>query len=185
MGTQKQKLKSLLIARILIATGIFLLLCTAYLMWLRYSPQRLAFKKVVTTVTQKQDTNPPEYIEIPALHINLPIYPSTIHNNVWETTTEGVSYWTRSPAPGEKGNSILYGHNWTSLLGNLIYSQPGQEIIIEYKDRTKRRFIIDKTAIVPPSQIHILEPSSDTRITIYTCAGFLDSKRFVAVALVR
>lgn len=185
MGTQKQKLRSLLVARMLMILGVFLLLCTGYFMWLRYSPQKLAFKTIVTTPSSITDMNPPEYIEIPDLHISLPIYPSTIHNNAWETTTEGVSYWSKSPAPGQKGNSILYGHNWTSLLGNLIYSRPGQEIIIEYKDRTKRRFIIDKTAIVPPTQIHILEPSTDTRITIYTCTGFLDSKRFVAVALAR
>ncbi len=163
--------------------GIGLLLATAYLMWLRYNPQRLAFKKVAAPVTQSHDDNPPEYLEIPSLHISLPIYSAAIHNNVWETTTEGISYWSQSPVPGQKGNSILYGHNWTSLLGNLIYSKPGQKIIIEYRDRTKKTFIIDKTAVVPPSQIHILDPSSDARITIYTCTGFLDSKRFVAVAV--
>ena len=126
--------------------------------------------------------NPPVAIAIKGLNINLPIIPAEIHSTQWDTTTKGVSWLDNSPEPGENGNSILYAHNWTSLFGNLPKVKPGQKIQIGFKDNTKKNFLVQNTAIVKPNQLGILDQTTDKRITLYTCTGFMDSKRFVVTA---
>lgn len=49
-------------------------------------------------------------------------------------------------------------------------------------DGTTRTFTIDQTAVISPTQASVVNPTLDTRLTIYTCTGFLDTKRFVVVA---
>lgn len=167
--------------------GVVCLVLNMYLYWQRTNPQRLSFsgQKTPKIAAYSHAKNPAEYLIIKDLRIDLPIYPAVVRNQEWETTTLGVSHLSNSPIPGEPGNSVIYGHNWQNLLGQFVNIKPGQEITIEYKDRSRKTFIVDKTAVVEPDQVSILAPSEDTRITLYTCTGFLDSKRFVAVAIAK
>jgi len=125
----------------------------------------------------------PELLIVKDLNINLPIYPAQINDGKWEATGKGVSYLSSSPIPGELGNSVFYGHNWKSILGDLTKAKPGQTIEILYADGTKKEFEIMFTQVVTPDQTQILEESNDIRITLYTCTGFLDTKRFVVTAI--
>jgi LPXTG-site transpeptidase (sortase) family protein len=127
----------------------------------------------------------PTRIQIPTLGINLPIFKSTIVNNVWQTTDLGASYLTSSPLPGQKGNSIIYAHNWVSLFGPLQSAKVGQEVVVTYPNGQKKTFVITYTSVVTPDQSTILAPSTDKRITLYTCTGLFDSHRFVAVAVLK
>lgn len=165
-----------------IVFGFLVLIFGGYLIVQRTSPRKLSFAKppVVKHIVSK--TYPQEII-INSIHIDLPIYSAQIINNNWETTTEGVSYLTGSPIPGDKGNSILYGHNWESLLGRLPNLKPGQIIEIVFSDKSKKKFLVKYTTIVTPDNVSILAAATDKRITIYTCTGFMDTKRFVAVAV--
>ncbi len=166
-----------------IVFGIFCYLVSGYYIWLRNDASRLAFNNYHYTKSAITTTNnPPQRIVIKDLQIDLPLVPSTIHNNKWDTTNDGASYLISSPIPGEDGNSIIYGHNWASLFGNLVSAKPGQEVLIAFADGSKKNFIIEYTSTVSPDQASILASSKDKRITLYTCTGFLDSKRFVVVA---
>lgn len=177
-----------ILSSLLIIFGIFWCLLGGYYWWLMHSPTRLQFENVTpqqiekTSLDNKTTIVQPTRVIIKDLAIDLPIYPAKIEDDIWETTYEGASYLVTSPIPGETGNSILYGHNWTSLFGNLIHAKPGEMIEIVYRDGSKKKFIIDSTQIVSPTQSDILAKSNDKRITLYTCTGFLDSKRFVVVA---
>lgn len=169
---------------IFILIGISALSLTGYMVWQRNSPTRLAFNiqsypKSETIVVKRQ----PRRVVLKKVGIDLPVIPASLTNGKWDATLDGVSYLQTSVIPGEEGNSILYGHNWRNLLGNLTNARPGQEILIEYDDKSKAVFTIEYTAEVSPNETHILNPSEDKRITLYTCSGFLDSKRFVVVAL--
>lgn len=169
-------------ARLLIFIGFFLLLLGAYLIFERYNPQRLGFNNApVSSITSSAGVFPKEII-IADLDIKLPVYPAQIKNNKWEATTYGVSYLVTSPVPGEIGNSIIYGHNWGNLLGRLPKIKPGQKIEIVFDNNEKRTFTVEHTSVVIPDQTSILENTLDKRITLYTCTGFLDSKRFVVTA---
>lgn len=182
------------LARLLIITGLLLYCVAGYYIWLRNDPNRLKFDTYASSTSQrsiahvqntpvKKEKILPTRIIIKDVGIDLPIYPAKVENNTWETTENGVSYLTSSPLPGEKGNSVIYGHNWANLFGPLVNIQTGKEVDVEFADHSKKKFTVEYTSVVSPDESTILAPSNDKRITLYTCTGFLDSKRFVVVAI--
>lgn len=170
------------VSKLLILAGLSCIAFGFYLVYLRHSPKLLSFEGKKFTVKNIKGGNQPAKISIPSLHVNLPIVPAIADGRDWETTHLGVSYLAGSPVPGEHGNSVLYGHNWESLLSKLPQIKTGEKIEITMKSGVKKLFIVEYTAVVAPDQTYIIENTSDTRITLYTCTGFLDSKRFVVVA---
>ncbi len=170
-------------SKLLIAAGIICFISAAFLFWQRYNPQRLAF--AVSEVSSKQGltgSQTPIEIIIKDIRLDLPIIPAKIEKGNWEATTKGVSFLSSSPVPGSVGNSILYGHNWPNLLGNILKLKTGQEIKIKFSDGSTKLFVIDSTVLVSPKEVSILAPSKTAQITLYTCTGFLDNKRFVIKA---
>lgn len=172
------------VSKLMMVFGFFCLLISLYFTYQRYSPVRLSFQNIPSSVKHSAKEIPTE-IFIKNLHLDLPIIQSKISNGKWEATTKGVSFLNSSPIPGEKGNSILYGHNFPNLLGNLQQVKPGDEVQIVMNDKSVRSFIVEYTSIVTPDQTHILSQTLDKRITLYTCTGFLDSKRFVVTAILK
>lgn len=171
-------------AKWLFGFGLIALLFSAFLFWERYNPERLSFavNDYLSQTTGAKATSAPTEIIIPAIKLDLPIIPAKMEKNKWEATTKGISYLSSSPVPGESGNSILYGHNWPNLLGNIVKLKPGQSIQIKYADGRVKDFIIASTVSVSPNDTGILAPSEKPQITLYTCSGFWDRKRFVIVA---
>jgi LPXTG-site transpeptidase (sortase) family protein len=127
----------------------------------------------------------PDVIKIPSIEKELKIIPSKVVNNRWESTKKGVSYLETSPIPSEIGNSIIYGHNYPNLLKDLTKVKVGDEIAIVFENGGEKKFDVIFTQEVRPDQSTILNSTSDRRITLYTCSGFLDSKRFVITAILK
>ena len=125
--------------------------------------------------------NLPTRLIIKNLNIDLEIFPAKVTGQNWDTTSLGVSWLDISPVPGEKGNSIIYGHNWTNLLGSLFKAKPGDTIEIAYQNAPNKIFTIEKTAMVSPDNVSVLNQTENVSLTIYTCAGLFDEKRFVVV----
>lgn len=175
-----------IISKALIIAGLLMVGLSILLTLSRFNPRRLNFsgqpRVEAETPVKKVKGVAPKHIIIAGTSINLPVVPSTIRNQVWETSDKGVSYLTMSPIPGEVGNSILYGHNWSELLGPLTGVKPGQTIRIRYEDETQKTFIVENTATVSPKDTSILMASNEPLLTIYTCTGLFDSKRFVVTA---
>jgi LPXTG-site transpeptidase (sortase) family protein len=158
-----------------IGLGLFFLGFGSYLVWERESPRHLVFASESSVAT-------PIAISIESLALNLPIYPSSINEGKWETTKDGVSYLATSPLPGELGNSIIYG-NWGNLLGSLELINPGGKINIKMSSGKTLSYIVHFVTVVTPDETHIYGNTPDYRLTLYTCTGFLDSKRLVVTAI--
>jgi LPXTG-site transpeptidase (sortase) family protein len=171
------------LSRLFLIVSFILLLFGAYLIWERNDPNRLKFKNYTGNYEHVAVSNPPTRIVVHSVAIDLPLYPAKIINGNWETTTNGASFLVTSSLPGEKGNSIIYAHNWASLFGNLVGVHPGDTVEVYYENGEKRMFTIAYTSLVSYDDASVLSSSRNSQITLYTCAGFLDSKRFVAVAL--
>lgn len=170
---------------IFISFGILFLLLAGGLLWQRVNPQRLSFEVEVEAVKPSEAgdfQDRPVVLIIEDLGINLAVFPSRIEGNKWQASTKGVSHLESSSVPGEKGNSILYGHNWPNLLGPLRAARPGQKIKFLYSNGETREFEIKYTKEVYPYETSVLAQTEDSIITLYTCSGFLDSKRFVVTA---
>ncbi len=171
------------IPRFFILFGALCLLGSGILFWQRANTSRLSFNVHFKTAQHiKKTTVVPKRIVIQSISVDLPIVPSKIIKKEMETTMKGVSYLDLSPVPGQMGNSILYGHNFDALLGRLPRIKPGDTIVITYSDKSQKSFTVNYTQVVTPKQVNIIEPTADKRLTIYTCTGFFDSQRFVAVA---
>lgn len=168
--------------KIFIMIGLVLIFAGLFLVLQRYNPEKLSFENTATLPVSHEGTTIPERVVIPAAKINLAIYPAQVKNNQWEATTKGVSFLASSSLPGEKGNAVLYGHNWAGLLGPLVKVVPGNKIQVVFSNGKTKTFIVQYISLVDPDKTQILSQTNDNRITIYTCAGFLDSKRFVVTA---
>lgn len=170
---------------LLILAGVGTLIVAGNLYWQRIAPREVAFTQSdwQSFPTVYKGDLFPTVLTISDLGITLPIYPAEVTNNKWQTTDKGVSYLTSTPIPGNEGNSVIYGHNWHNLLGNLLKAKIGQQITVVFSDGSKRNFKISFIQEVGPNQTDILKSSSDKRITLYTCSGILDSKRFVVTAI--
>lgn len=172
-----------LLGNLLLILGLIFFLAAIYLIWQRNDPNRLAFNNYNGTFINTPIINPPVRVSIQNLNIDLTLFPATAKNGQWDTTTQGASYLISSALPGDKGNSVIYAHNWASLFGPLIYIKPGMNIEIVYKNKLTRTFVVKSTYIVSKDQTSVLQPTNDHRLTLYTCTGFLDSQRIVAIAI--
>lgn len=163
--------------------GIVSLFYSGLLLYKHFTPGRLTFSSLPKTQVRSTNQLQPVRLDIPSLRLSLAIFPAKITDHVWETTDKGVSYLSSSVIPGAKGNSILYGHNYTNILGTLPAIKPGAKLMITFADGEKKIFIVETTAVIAPTDDSILKPSEHATVTIYTCTGFLDNKRFVAKAI--
>lgn len=175
----------LLLGKFCIGVGILLMIWGSFLMWRRSDSRYFDLvesKKTLATIAPYTNAMPVR-LSISSIDVSLPIIPSKISKGIWEESTIGISYIARSPVPGELGNSILYGHNWPTLLGSLPKVKPGDKISIDYQNAKPRTFTIVFINTVLPNTTSVLMPTTDRRITLYTCTGFLDSKRLIVTAL--
>jgi len=129
-------------------------------------------------------TNPdqPQAIIIPKSKIDLPVQATRIENKKWPTSEIGVSYLENSGKFGFSGNHVFYGHNWKNLLGNLDKTKVGDEIIIKSSQSKLYTFRVKYVGVVESGDVSILQDTQKERLTLYTCTGFLDSKRLVVIA---
>lgn len=154
--------------------GFICFLAVAYHIW-----QRVAPKPLIIPIVSAESLSLPQILQIPDLGVVLTIYPAEISKGKWQVTNDGISYLSSSPIPGKMGNSILYGHNWPSILGKLDKARIGEKFYVVFSDGTQKRFVIKRIAVVDPSDTSILTQTNDSRVTLYTCTGFLDRRRLV------
>jgi LPXTG-site transpeptidase (sortase) family protein len=171
------------LSSMLLILSIFCYLVFGYFLWQRYSPSSLSFLTLPDVTYASTKDVLPSRIVIDAIDINHPVIPAEIIGEKWQTTKDGISYLTSSPLPGDVGNSILYGHNWGRLLGRLQTIEAGDIIEIYFTNYTAKRFMVDTKQIVKTDNTEVLKSTTDQRITLYTCTGFLDRDRLVVTAL--
>jgi LPXTG-site transpeptidase (sortase) family protein len=176
-----------IVSTVLFVIGILVLIYSLLLLTQKFDPRILSFTGVHSRIVEnrKRALPYPEMLTIASAGISLPIVPVEVTNSGWETTEKGIGYLTSSPLPGQKGNSVLYGHNWSNILGNLYKTRIGDTISVSYPNGKTVSFTVAYISIVSPDQIHTIGQTSDIRITVYTCAGFFDEKRLVVSAFVK
>jgi LPXTG-site transpeptidase (sortase) family protein len=124
----------------------------------------------------------PEKIYIPSLSKTLYISDGYALEDRWVISETGVSFLTTSAVPGIPGNTVIYGHNTKNILGGLPNIKNGDSIYIILKSGEFIKYEASETKEVNPNQVEILNSTADSRLTIYTCSGFLDQARFIVVA---
>lgn len=145
-------------------------------------------KSTKTETSERQEVRPlhskpnPVKIVIGGVKIDLPVTEGKIVDGVWETTQEGVSHLTISANPGENGNIVIYGHNKKRLFGSLPYVSMGAVIKVIAEDGVEYNYKVYEKKDVAATDVSIVYATPDEVLTLYTCDGPLDGKRFVLFA---
>ena len=124
----------------------------------------------------------PFKLYIPKIAKILYVSDGYVVDNRWSISETGVSYLTSSAAPGQIGNSVIYGHNRNDILGYLPKVTTGDPVYVVLATGDYVKYEVAETKVIEPTQVEILDQTHDSRLTIYTCSGFLDTARFVVVA---
>lgn len=115
--------------------------------------------------------------------IDVDIEPLAFSNGQWAVSDTKATYLIQSARPGEPGNIIIYGHNKREIMGNIRALKGGERITVQTSDGKTRYYIVKTLKEVDPSDISLLAPTKIETLTLYTCSGFWDSKRFIVQAI--
>jgi len=124
----------------------------------------------------------PRRITIPAVGINLPVKKAKIVSETWEVLNDAASYGELTTFPGEIGNTVIFSHAVSSLFGDLPKIRNGDFVYI-LTDSYTFTYKIVKTNSVQPDDIGILASGNEKALTLYTCEGTADERRFTAKAV--
>lgn len=149
-----------------------------------YRFQALTVQADTLTPTNAQESRKPAPTHISAQwFLDVAIDDAYILGDRWSISENHASFLTSSARPGEKGNIIIYGHNKRSIMGN-IRAFKGKEIItLTTEDGTKREYRVTEMHEVSPTETKFLQPTEEEVLTLYTCSGFWDRKRFIVRAV--
>lgn len=88
-------------------------------------------------------------------------------------------------APFGSGNTVLYGHDdiQGNIFGHLYDLRPGDTVQIAVAGETQT-YRVTGHQIVLPTEVSVLSPTDDARLTIITCWPFnVDTKRWIVTAV--
>lgn len=164
-------------------TSLLLIIAGSGLLIFSASQKIVGFTNPSQSLSSKGQTVPqarPVKLYIPAMTRILYVSDGFTQNNRWAISQTGVSYLTSSALPGS-GNTVIYGHNTRDILGGLWKVQEGDYIYLVLATGDIVKYQIFERKEIDPTQVEILNQTQDSRLTIYTCSGFLDDARFVIV----
>jgi LPXTG-site transpeptidase (sortase) family protein len=126
-------------------------------------------------------------ISIPRLGIkNAPIFDRGLDARGNMIIAKGISitHFSLSEEIGF-GNAVLYGHD--DIEGNVFQHledlRPGDEVKVAAIDDSSVTYRVIDRKIVPPDAVHILAPTGDVRLTMFTCwPTWVDTQRIVVTA---
>jgi len=120
-------------------------------------------------------------ILIPALW-DLPA--PVVQGDGWDQLKKGVGQHIGSSDPGLSGNLVLSAHNdiFGELFRDLDRLQPGDEIVVSTATR-EYVYRVTGLRIVQPTDVSVMEPTSNATITLISCYPYLiDTQRIVVFA---
>ena len=116
--------------------------------------------------------------------ISLPIVEAgRLPDGTWAVSNTNANHVRQSANPGERGNIIIYAHNTPNLFGPLDKVKIGDQITVRTTDGISHKYIVASVTWATPEHTELLLPTTIETLTIYTCAGLLDSLRDVVRAV--
>jgi sortase A len=105
-------------------------------------------------------------MEIPRLNVSAVVFEGTDE----PVLSQGVGHLTGSAFPGQEGNVVLAGHrdSFFRALRNI----KGGDLVKVTTQLGSRTYRVQTTEIIPPTQISVLDPTSQPTLTLVTCYPF-------------
>jgi sortase A len=105
-------------------------------------------------------------LRIPKIHLEVAVLPGTDDR----TLDRAVGHIEDTAAPGTDGNSGLAGHR-DGFFRGLKDIAPGDAIVLETLDATET-YLVERTWIVNPEDVSVLDPTPTRSLTLVTCYPF-------------
>jgi sortase A len=145
-----------------------------------WSPERIRAWRDTFSLQAPQ---PLAVLRISRIGLEVPVLEGT---DDW-TLNRGVGHIADTVAPGADGNSGIAGHR-DGFFRGLKDVQTGDEILLETL-RGRETYRIERTWIVDPTDVSVLDPTSSRAITLVTCYPFYfigsAPQRFIVRAVVK
>lgn len=119
-------------------------------------------------------------IQIPAIDVDAPV----VQGDGWEQLKKGVGQHVGTANPGEKGNVVLSAHNdiFGEIFRELDRLKAGDQVIL-YTSQRSYTYVVSKSQIVEPTQVEVMESTSQPTVTLISCYPYLvDNQRIVVTA---
>ena len=165
---------------ILLVFGLFLL--GLYSVWRFHQSRILSFNAKEVAGVNFSTGIKPVYIKIYPLGVDVSIKEAVIKDGVWVIHPNEASHLITSAGIGDLGNMIIYGHNKNEILGPIRWIKEGAKIELKGSDGRTYFYEVVKIDTVSPDNLEYISSKNEEILTLYTCIGFLDSKRFMVVA---
>ena len=117
-------------------------------------------------------------IQIPAIGVDAPI----VQGDGWEQLKKGVGQHIGTANPGDKGNVVLSAHNdiFGEIFRDLDRLKPGDEITV-YTNQRAYTYIVSESQILEPTQVEVMENTSQPTLTLISCYPYLVDDQRIAV----
>ena len=122
-------------------------------------------------------------LQIPSIGVDAPV----VQGDGWEQLKKGVAQHIGTPNPGENGNIVLSGHNdvYGEVFRDLDRLNPGDAVIL-FTSQRQYIYIITGTQMVAPTDVEVMAPTANAKITLISCHPYLvDIHRIVVSAVLQ
>ncbi len=188
------------LGRVLITAGVVVLLFVVYQLWGTGLREAQAQSELTESFAETLAEAPAAPVEEPA---DVPLPPPEGEAvaiiripkiDVEKAVVEGVGiddlqkgpgHYPDTPMPGQPGNAGIAGHRTT--YGAPFYELDQLEVGDEILVRTLQgefRYEVDRTSVVRPTQVEVLDPTEEARLTLTTCnPRFSAAQRLIVSAV--
>lgn len=106
-------------------------------------------------------------LEIPSIGLSQPLFEGVTLTAI----NRGPSHWPGTAMPGQTGNVVIAGHRttYTRPFWDLQAVQPGDELIFSMADGSRHVYELERTEVVSPDAVHIIDQTPERRATLFAC----------------
>lgn len=137
---------------------------------------------IIVDATNSGPVGPEAKIIIPKVNVEAPVIydvPTIEEKDVQAGLERGVVHYITTPNPGEKGNSVIFGHSSGNILNKgkykfaflLLKSLDNNDTFIVQKDGKRYVYKIFNKYITKPTDVSVLQPiaGKTATMTLITC----------------
>ncbi len=145
------------------------------------TPSRQVSSTPIIISGSTDTTDPSPKIIIPKINVEIPVVydePSIEENSIQKALERGVVHYATTSNPGEKGNSVIFGHSSNNILNSgkykfafvLLNKLSEGDTFYLTKDGKRYAYKVYERKIVKPSEVGVLGNTDKTATaTLITC----------------
>ena len=146
------------------------------------TPERFkgTLKQVVPVALPTPGPAQPVRIVIAAIKVDALV----VEGDDWEALKKGAGHHPGSANPGQRGNLIISGHDdvFGEIFRYLGDLKTGDQVLV-YSQESKYTYTVNNKRIVEPTEVSVLQPTTEATLTLITCHPYLvDTQRMVVFA---